>query len=70
MNMACIVDFFRLVDSKFDDQTEKILVLSLASGKRELTNAVFLLGSYMILRQGKSSEAVEACYSWLYRDRT
>jgi hypothetical protein len=70
MNMACIVDCIRLIDSKLDDFPDRKLVQCISSGKRDLTNAVFLLGSYMILRQGQSSEAVDACFRWLGRDRT
>ncbi len=45
MNMACIVDYIRLIDSKLEDFPDRKLVLCVASGKRELTNAVFLLGT-------------------------
>jgi hypothetical protein len=65
MNMACIVDFIRLIDSKLNDFPDRKLVLCVASGKRELTNAVFLLESYMILKQDKSSDAVDASFRWL-----
>ena len=67
MNLACVVDFIQMLEEKLVDCTTTKLILCVDAGRRALTNAVFLLGSYMILRQGKASSAVAASFHWLER---
>ena len=77
MNMSCIVDFIRLLDAKLNQAPDKKIVFSVEEGRRPLTNAVFLLGAYMILKLEISSDAVSESFGWLnpdhvepYRDAT
>ena len=77
MNMSCIIDFIRLLDARLDESPKSNIVFSVDDGKRSLTNAVFLLGAYMILKQDKPSAAVSDSFRWLdtnhvepYRDAT
>jgi cell division cycle 14 len=77
MNMSCIIDFIRLLDAKLDESPAKKIIFSVENGKRAMTNAVFLLGAYMILKLGKTSAAVSESFRWLdtdqvepYRDAT
>ena len=54
MNMASTIQFVKLVDEKMDEckaQSITNLVYSVGSGRRALSNAVMLLGSYMIDRK-------------------
>jgi hypothetical protein len=62
MNLACVVDFIQMLEENLVDCTATKMILCVDAGRRALTNAVFLLGSYMILRQGKASSAVAASF--------
>jgi hypothetical protein len=66
-SLACIVDFIRLLEVRLHTPSRKKLILCLDAGRPALTNTVFLLGSYMILRQGKAASAVAASFHWLER---
>ena len=77
MNMACIADFISQLDDKLNANSSSRLIYTVDNSKRSLTNAVFLLGAYMILARGASTEDVDDCFSWLkpdqfedYRDAT
>ena len=77
MNMACVVSFIVQLDKELDDFPSSRLVYCADDGKRGLTNAVFLLGSYLILMLDHSIEDVIDCFNWLeaeqyeeYRDAT
>ena len=77
MNMACIVRFTEYVDKETVSFPDKKLVLCVETGKRHLTNAIFLLGAYMILKQRKAPGEVSDSFCWLeaeliesYRDAT
>ena len=70
MNMSCIVDFIRLLDAKLGalESPDENIVLSVDQDKRSLTNAVFLLGTYMIQQLDKSSTVVSESFDWLDSD--
>jgi cell division cycle 14 len=70
MNMSCIVDFIRLLDTLLESSKEKKLVLCVSAGRRALTNAVFLIGSYRILKQNNSPAEVLETFRWLHTDQT
>jgi cell division cycle 14 len=77
MSMYCIVDFIRTLDTLLDSLVDRRLVLCIDAGRRNLTNAVFLIGSYMILKQSKCATEVSKTFHWLdtdqiepYRDAT
>ena len=77
MNMSCIVDFIKCLDYEFSTFPESKIAFCVEKGRRNLTNAVFLLGAYMILREGLTPQAVAASFDRLddelleaYRDAT
>jgi cell division cycle 14 len=77
MNMASIIDFIRAIDDEMNLFPDGKLVLCVDEGRRDLTNAVFLLGAYMILKQNMTPESVAESFKWLdtklvepYRDAT
>jgi hypothetical protein len=77
INMSCIIDFVRLLDAKLNGWPDCKIVFRVSNGKRSLTNAVFLLGAYMMLKLAKSSAVVAKSFNWLetekmepYRDAT
>ena len=77
MNLSSIVVFIQSLDDELKNFPEKQIVLCVSKGKRNLTNAVFLLGSYMLLKQNMSSRALAASFGRLdtnrleaYRDAT
>ncbi len=77
MNMASIIDFIRLLDAERKAFPRSKIVFCVDEGRRALTNAVFLLGAYMILKLDMTPSTVAKQFSWLdpeaiepYRDAT
>ena len=48
--MAAVIDFARLLDTELAKFPDTNIVFVAPDGARALTNAVFLLGAYMILK--------------------
>ena len=77
MNMACIANCISQLRDELTHDGSCRLIYCVDDSKRSLTNAVFLLGAYMILERNASIEDVDDCFSWLkpdqfedYRDAT
>ena len=79
MNFGCIISFIRRLDQEISvcDGTVDCLVYSSPKGARNLTNAAFLLGAYLLLRWDMEPEDVERRFGALdpaqfeeYRDAT
>jgi cell division cycle 14 len=77
LNLTSIVTFIERLDHQLRSFTSSRIVYMVDNGRRELTNALFLLGAYMILRREMRTEEVKAKFSWLpetsieyYRDAT
>ena len=78
VSMSSVVHFIQQLDAEFAAYPDrKIVVCVDKRGRRTLTNAVFLIGAYMILKHGMAPEAVSGCFAWLdsryvaaYRDAT
>ena len=49
MNMLAIVNFIRLLERQADDGVSDAIVYIASAGPRSLTNAAFLLGTYMLI---------------------
>ena len=77
LNLASVVNFIRALDSELSCFPENRVVFCVENGRRHLTNAVFLLGTCMLLKEGLSLSAVSASFDRLdgdllegYRDAT
>ena len=77
MNMSSIIQFVRQLEDELNQFQSCTLLYSVETCKRSLTNAVFLLGAYMILRMQYTAEEVAQSFAWLepnmieaYRDAT
>ena len=77
MNMSSVIKFVRQLDHELESYSDCTLLYAVDESKRSLTNAVFLLGSFMILRLSMSPEEVDKGFAWLepgmveaYRDAT
>ena len=77
MNLSSVATFIEQLDTEIESHGESRIVYCVAAGRRALTNAVFLLGCYMILKLKMSLREVEDCFDWLddescegYRDAT
>ena len=77
MNLSCIAAFIEQLDHALAEQPECRLFYFVDEGRRQLTNAVFLLGSYMLLRLNMPVDDVIDTLSWAddevaeeYRDAT
>eukprot|EP00291_Cryptomonas_curvata_P001597 CAMPEP_0172180402 /NCGR_PEP_ID=MMETSP1050-20130122/17202_1 /TAXON_ID=233186 /ORGANISM="Cryptomonas curvata, Strain CCAP979/52" /LENGTH=310 /DNA_ID=CAMNT_0012853489 /DNA_START=25 /DNA_END=953 /DNA_ORIENTATION=+ len=77
MNMACVLRFIETLNKEIEAHPNSKIVYCVPKGRRELTNGVFLLGSYMILFLNYTSLEVSKAFSWLdttliehYRDAT
>jgi cell division cycle 14 len=65
MNLASIAQFISMLDKELESNPACKLVYCVDDGRRELTNAVFLLGAYMILKLEMPTDDVLARFSWL-----
>ena len=77
MNISCIARFIQSVDAELRSFPNNKVVLCVDDGPRHLTNAIFLLGAYMILKLDKTSSDVATTFAWMdhsiiesYRDAT
>ena len=77
MNMACVLKFAKQLDTKLSHNPTCRYFYRADDGPRALTNAIFLVGSYLILMLDWTSDSVADCFSWLergqfeeYRDAT
>ena len=77
MNLSCVVKFVCQLDNELENHPDCTFFYCVDEGRRSLTNAVFLLGSYMILRLDLTVKQVSASFSGLnetllepYRDAT
>ena len=77
LNLSSIIKFIKLLDMELAAFPENKIVFLVKNGRRNLMNAVFLLGSYMVLKHGISPNTAAACFSNLdaktlefYRDAT
>ena len=77
MNMASVLQFAEQLHSELCQNPTCRFFVPSAEGRRPLTNSVFLLGSYLVLMPGWTSDRVADCFSWLepsqfeeYRDAT
>ena len=77
MNMSCISKFIRQLDTELAENPSSRLFYCVEDSRRSLTNAVFLLGSYMLLKNKATLDEVAECFSWVdetlaedYRDAT
>jgi cell division cycle 14 len=77
MNLACVAEFIKQLDFEFQDYPECQFFYCVEDGRRNLTNALFLVGSYMVVKLGQSVDKVCETFSWIgpeflegYRDAT
>ena len=65
MNMSSVTSFIEQLSNEVESHGDSRIVYCVAAGRRALTNAVFLLGCYMILKLEMSSHDVADCFDWL-----
>ena len=65
MNLVSIADFLHLLDHELLTYPSCKIVYRVDGGRRELTNAVFLVGAYMILKHGLHTAEVLDRFDWL-----
>ena len=77
VNMSSVVHFIRQLDAAFAAYPDRKIVFCVDTGRRLLTNAVFLTGAYMILKHNMDPATVARCFEWMdssyvvaYRDAT
>ena len=77
MNMSSTIRFIRLLDAEIASFPSAKIVVCADDGPRALTNAVFLLGAYMIIKLDMTPSQVDGRFVWLgkeclesYRDAT
>jgi cell division cycle 14 len=76
MNLHCVIQFVDLLQQKLDELPDKTLVYCVENFPRTITNAVFLLGCYMVIRMRLSPDVVWSAFDDLsdritsYRDAT
>jgi cell division cycle 14 len=65
MNCGSIIRFFEMLDQELVSHPSCKIVYCVDTGRRALTNAVFLLGSYMIFKLYMRTEEIKSAFSWL-----
>jgi hypothetical protein len=77
MNLASTTRFIEMLEDEIYDYPSSKIVLCSDPGRRALTNAVYLLGAFLILRLNTSAEDTFKRFQWLddsllepYRDAT
>jgi cell division cycle 14 len=78
INLHCIVEFIQQLDKELSDHPKGRVFYLAKDGQRELTNAIFLLGSYTLLKLSMPLEDVIEHFRWTedehltegYRDAT
>jgi hypothetical protein len=77
LNMASVVEFTQSLQTEIETFPTSRIVFCVECGRRTLTNAVFLLGAYMILKLDLTAAQVAERFCWLdstliepYRDAT
>jgi cell division cycle 14 len=68
VNMASVIDFVKLVENELATSLGCKVVVCIDEGRRSLTNAVFLLGAYLLIRHNLSSDKVANHFAWLHDD--
>jgi cell division cycle 14 len=69
MNMACVTNFIVQLERERCQFPESRIFYCVDDGKRNLTNAAFLTGAYLLLQLDYRIEDVEDCFSWLTEDQ-
>ena len=77
VNMNSVVDFCKLLQSEIESFPNSKIIFAIDEGRRSLTNAIFLLGAFMILNLNMSASNVSEKFAWVdstqvepYRDAT
>ena len=65
MSCASVIRFIEMLDEELVSHPSCKIVYCVRAGRRALTNAVFLMGAYMILKLDMSTETVAGAFSWL-----
>jgi hypothetical protein len=72
MNLSSTIHFIRLLDEMVSECVSSNvgqLVYCVESGRRPLTNAVMLLGCYMILIQDKTPDQIATQFAWIGQEQ-
>ena len=65
MGMSSVIRFIELLDNKIASHPNQKIVYLVEPGKRHLANSVFLLGAYMILKNGHAAHVLNKRFAWL-----
>jgi hypothetical protein len=65
MNAASVAEFITLLDQELASDLSCKIVYCVDEGRRHLTNAVFLLGAYLILKHDMPTDQVAGLFGWL-----
>ena len=69
VNISCVADFIKSLDWNFDSYPDSQIIFCVDEGKRNLTNAIFLLGAYIILKENVKSDEVAEWFESLDENR-
>ena len=67
-NISCILRFVNALDEEFASNPGRKIVFCVEKGKKNLTNAVFLVGSYMIFKENMTALEVRNCFGQINTD--
>ena len=64
MNIGAVIRFIEQLDEAFNQHPLSILLYCVDPDRRSLTNAIFLLGCYMIIVLDQTVDDVANCFEW------
>jgi cell division cycle 14 len=62
MHLGTISDFCESLEDELDERADRHVIVLTSNGRRILTNAVFLLGAYMIMKLNKTPDDAEKAF--------
>ena len=65
MSLSHVIRFVEILDHQIDAHPGQKIVYYAGQGKKKLTNAVFLLGTYIILKHDDTAKSVAESFRWL-----
>ena len=65
MNMSSVLRFVQAIGDEIEAHPTQKIIYVVDHGRRSLTNGVFLLGSFMVLKMKMTASEISNCFSWL-----
>ena len=65
LRLSRVTRFVELLSSEIAKHPHNKIVYYVGQGSKNLTNAIYLLGAYMILKHNETAQGVSKCFAWI-----